>query len=59
MENLKKIGYFFLVAFAVMGVLGGIGYSIFGGSWPIAIGVAVAGYAAWPRIKEWAQKLTA
>ena len=36
----------------IMGVIGGIGYAIYGGSWPIAVGVVVLAILAWPGIKK-------
>ena len=36
----------------IMGVIGGIGYAIYGGSWPIAVGVIVLTILAWPGIKK-------
>ena len=54
----KKILYFFcLVAYAV-GILGGIGYSIYGGSWPIAICIAALGAMAFPFAKKCFKELT-
>lgn len=35
-----------------MGVIGGIGYSLFNGAIPIAVGVGVLGWMAWPKFKE-------
>lgn len=55
---MKKIGYFFLLCLCVMGTIGGIGYAIYCGAWPIAIGVGVLTYSAWPRVKDYFTKLT-
>ena len=55
---MKKIGYFLLLAFCVIGIIGGIGYSIFCGAYHVAAGVAVLAYAAWPSIKDYFTKLT-
>lgn len=41
-----------------MGTIGGIGYAIYCGAWPIAIGVGVLTYSAWPKIKEYFTILT-
>lgn len=35
-----------------MGVIGGIGYAIYNGAYPIAVGVAVTGWLALPKVKE-------
>ena len=57
-KKMKKIGYFFLLCLCVIGAIGGVGYAIYCGAWPIAIGVGVLTYSAWPRIKEYFTKLT-
>ena len=49
---MKKILLFLVLALAVLGLLGGIGYAIYGGSYPIAVGIAVLGYLAYPQAKE-------
>ena len=33
-------------------IIGGIGYSIYDGRWVIAVGISVAGYMAWPKVKD-------
>ena len=55
--DLKKVLSFVLLFLWVMGIVGGIGYSIYGGAWPVAIGVAVLAYAAWPELKKYANAL--
>lgn len=49
---MKKILVFLVLALAVLGLLGGIGYTIYYGGYPIAIGIAVLGYLAYPKAKE-------
>jgi hypothetical protein len=49
---MKKVGVFFLLCFAFMGIVGGIGYTIDAKAYPIAAGVAVAGWMALPKFKE-------
>lgn len=49
----KNFLKFFGIAFCILGFAGGIGYCIYGGGWPVAIGVAVLGYAAYPTFKDW------
>lgn len=53
MKTLKKIGYFILMALCLLGAVGGIGYAIYGGAWPVAIGVAVLTYTAWPKFYDY------
>ena len=52
MENLKGILSLCALMLIIMGVIGGIGYAIYGGSWPIAVGVVVLAILAWPGIKK-------
>lgn len=49
---MKKILYFFLLFLGVVGAIGGIGYSLFNGAIPIAVGVGVLGWMAWPKFRE-------
>ena len=36
-----------LCAYA-MGTIGGFGFSVYGGSWPVAIAVLILAFMAWP-----------
>lgn len=54
---MKKILLFLVLALAVIGLLGGIGYTIYNGAYPIAIGIAFLGYLAYPKAKEMFSKL--
>ena len=54
----KKFLSFILLALAVLGVLGGIGYTIWCGAYPIAVGIAVTGYLAWSNIVKHFKNLT-
>lgn len=56
---MKNFLYFLAICAYVLGVVGGIGYSIYGGSWPIAIGVAATGYMAFPTVKGYVDKIMA
>ena len=49
---MKKIIDFVLIFLTVTGIIGGIGYSIYNSAWVIAVGIAVAGYMAWPKVKK-------
>ena len=55
---MKKIGYFIMICLCIMGCIGGIGYALYCSAYPIAAGVAVLTYSAWPKIKEYFTKLT-
>ena len=57
--DLKKVLSFVLLFVWAMGIVGGIGYSIYGGAWPIAVGVAVAAWLSWPKVTELFHNLTA
>lgn len=52
MEDLKKILLTIALMLIAMGIIGGFGYAVWGGSWPIAIGVIVLAVLAWPGIKR-------
>lgn len=54
---MKKILEFVVLALAVLGLLGGIGYTIYNGAYPIAIGIAFLGYLAYPKVKEMFKEL--
>ena len=61
MEKLSWFkGFMYLVVLLLyaMGVIGGIGYAIYIGAYPIAVGVAVNGWLAFPKVKEMFQWLT-
>jgi uncharacterized membrane protein len=49
---MKKIIDFILLFLTLIGIIGGIGYGIYDGRWVIAVGIAVAGYMAWPKVKK-------
>ena len=49
---MKKILNFILLFLTVIGLVGGIGYGIYDGRWVIAVGIAVTGYMAWPKVKK-------
>lgn len=55
---MKKLIYFFLICFCILGVIGGVGYAIYNSAWAIAAGVAVLGYTAWPKFKDYVVRLT-
>jgi hypothetical protein len=56
--DMKKVLSFVLLFLWGMGIVGGIGYSIYGGAWPIAVGVAVAAWLSWPKVTELFHNLT-
>lgn len=54
---MKKILLFLVLVLAVLGLLGGIGYTIYYGTYPITVGVAVLGYLAYPKAKKMFKEL--
>lgn len=48
----RKVVAFFELFLCVMGLIGGIGYSIYGGGYPIAVGVGVLGIFAFPKMRD-------
>lgn len=55
---MKKIIYLLLLCLSFVGAVGVIGYAIYGGAWPVVVGVGVLTWLAWPEIKKYATKLT-
>lgn len=54
---MKKVIIFFLLCLAFMGIIGGIGYTVYDKAYPIAVGIAVAGWVAYPKFNELLKKL--
>ena len=54
---MNKILSFFLLVLIFVGVVGGIGYTVYYKVYPIAVGIAATGWMAWPKIKEIFEKL--
>lgn len=50
---MKKILLFVIVALAFVGLAGGIGYTAMHGAYVITVGVAVLGYLAFFKAKEY------
>ena len=49
---MNKILNFILLFLTVIGLVGGIGYSIYDGRWVIVVGLVIAGYMAWPKVNK-------
>ena len=49
---MKSILAFLVLAFAVLGLVGGIGYTAYNGAYFIAVGIIILGYLAYPKAKE-------
>ena len=50
---MKKVLIFFALCLYLLGTIGGFGYAAYGGSWPIAVGVAFVGWMAFDKAKNW------
>ena len=49
---MKKLYCFVMLCLFVLGSIGGIGYAIYGGAWPVAVGVLALAFMAWPQVKN-------
>ena len=56
---MKKVLNFAVICLWVLGTIGGVGYAIYGGSWPIAAGCAVNAVLALPTVKKHFDELIA
>lgn len=56
---MKKLISFAIICLWALGTIGGVGYAIYGGSWPIAAGCAVNALLAFPTVKNAYKELTA
>lgn len=54
---IKKFGLFAGIAAYIVGLVGGIGYALYGGAYFIALCVAVLGGIALPTVKKWFHSL--
>lgn len=54
---MNKIFIFILLFLSAIGILGGVGYTIYNDAWPLAVGLVGAGYLAWPEFKRYWKKL--
>lgn len=50
---MKKLLYFFVLALALLGIIGGIGYTIWQKAYVITIGIAALTFLAWPKIRDY------
>lgn len=55
---MNKVLAFFIIIVYVLGTIGGFGYALYGGSWPIAIAIVILGALAFPKVKEAFKTLT-
>ena len=55
-DNMKQVGYLFILLLWVMGGIGGAGYAIYNNAWPIAVGAVVNAVLAFPKVREYFKK---
>lgn len=55
---MKKLIAFIEFCAYILGALGGWGYAVHGGSWPIAVAIIILAVMAWPTFKEAYKQLT-
>ena len=56
--DMKKVYYFVMLCLCALGIIGGIGYSVYCGAWYVVVGVVALGYTAWPGVRELFYKLS-
>lgn len=54
---MKKMYYFAMICLYGLGLIGGIGWSLYGGGYLIAVGVTALGWMAFPTVKDYFNKL--
>lgn len=54
----KKLLYAILLMMWVVGIVGGVAFTIYYGGYVIAVGVAVAAWMSWQKVKEYFTILT-
>lgn len=55
---MDKVVYLLLLFLTIVGILGGIGYTIYNGAYVISVGLIATGYVAWNGIKDMYEKLS-
>lgn len=54
---MKKLVCFVMIVLWFMGAIGGVGFAIYGDSWPCAAGCLINGLLAFPTVKKAFQDL--
>ena len=47
---MKQLISFFIVCLYALGAIGGVGYALYNGAYPVAIGVVALAWMAWPTL---------
>lgn len=55
---MKKYFSFIMICLYVLGIIGGLGWTLYSGGYVIAVGVMAVAYMAWPKLVEYFRDLT-
>lgn len=56
--DMKKYFSFIMICLYILGVIGGLGWTLYSGGYVIAVGVVAVAYMAWPKLVEYFHDLT-
>lgn len=56
--DMKKYFSFVMICLYILGVIGGLGWTLYSGGYVIAVGVVAVAYMAWPKLVEYFRNLT-
>ena len=56
--DMKKYFSFVMICLYILGVIGGLGWTLYSGGYVIAVGVVAVAYMAWPKLVEYFHNLT-
>ena len=56
--DMKKYFSFVMICLYILGVIGGLGWTLYSGGYVIAVGVVAVAYMAWPKLVEYFRDLT-
>ena len=55
---MKKYFSFIMICLYVLGIIGGLGWTLYSGGYVISVGVVAVAYMAWPKLLEYFFDLT-
>ena len=55
---MKNFFSFIMICLYILGVIGGLGWTLYSGGYVIAAGVVAVAYMAWPKLVEYYHNLT-
>lgn len=56
--DMKKYFSFVMICLYILGVIGGLGWTLYSGGYVITVGVVAVAYMAWPKLVEYFRNLT-